>query len=93
MSTTNTPSLADRMGSKPLDAGSATFTPGATGQTSWADEVASPTVNAQENPLESKLAQAQGDGATAGDAGSGLHDTQYGKISRSRETFGTNLFL
>lgn len=78
MSADNAPSLADRMGARPLDAASATFTPGAAGQTSWADEVASPTVNATENPLESTLGKAQVDGASAGEAGSGLHDTQYG---------------
>jgi ATP-dependent RNA helicase DDX19/DBP5 len=63
-------SLADRIG-KPLDAASTTFTPSATGSSSWADEVASPTVAPPENPLE----QAQGDGSA--DDGSGLQDVQY----------------
>lgn len=75
MADNNIPSLADRMGSKPLDAGSATFTPGASApSSSWADEVASPTVaKANENPLET----AQVDGASGVDHGSGLHDAQY----------------
>lgn len=66
----DTPSLADRMGSR-LDAASSSFTPGAAGQ-SWADEVASPIAK-NENPLE----QAQVDGASSLESGSGLHDASY----------------
>lgn len=65
-------SLADRIGSKPLDAGSSSFTPGTS---SWADEVASPVVEQKES--ESSLDDAQGDGTTEDMGGSGLHDAQY----------------
>ncbi|KUJ18020.1 ATP-dependent RNA helicase-like protein dbp5 [Mollisia scopiformis] len=62
------------MGSKPLDAASSIFTPGAAGSsTSWGDEMASPTVaNPNQNPLD----QAQVDGS-AGENSSGLHDGSY----------------
>lgn len=73
MSDSNTPSLADRIGTKPLDAGSASFTPASGPSSSWADEVASPTTKVTENPLE----KAQTDGATDVSNGSGLHDAQY----------------
>lgn len=77
-------SLADRI-TKPLDAGSATFSPAsapapasaapAQDSSSWADEVASPTgaPGEEKNPL----ADAQVDGAAEKDGGSTLHDTQY----------------
>jgi ATP-dependent RNA helicase DDX19/DBP5 len=65
-----TPSLADRMGVKPLDAASTSFTPATS---SWADEVASPIgAKANENPLE-----AQTDGASEVNQGSGLHEGSY----------------
>ncbi|KAF8857784.1 ATP-dependent RNA helicase-like protein dbp5 [Acephala macrosclerotiorum] len=73
MSNSNTPSLADRIGTKPLDAGSASFTPASGPSSSWADEVASPTTKVTDNPLE----KAQTDGATDVSNGSGLHDAQY----------------
>ncbi|CZS88171.1 probable RNA helicase DBP5 [Rhynchosporium agropyri] len=65
-------SLADRIGAKPLDAGSSSFTPG---KTSWADEVASPVV--EQNREESSLEAAQVDGTAENLGGSGLHDAQY----------------
>lgn len=66
----DTPSLADRMGAKPLDAATTSFT---LGSSSWADEVASPTIaNANENPLEAQI-----DGASEANHGSGLHDGSY----------------
>lgn len=64
----DTPSLADRMAAKPLDAASTSFTPAA----SWADEVASPVAKANENPLEG-----QTDGASEIHQGSGLHEGSY----------------
>ncbi|KAH7399879.1 putative ATP-dependent RNA helicase dbp5 [Cadophora sp. MPI-SDFR-AT-0126] len=65
-------SLADRIGTKPLDAGSSSFTPG---KSSWADEVASPVIEQKES--ESSLGDAQGDGTVEPLGGSGLHDAQY----------------
>ncbi|KAL2071209.1 hypothetical protein VTL71DRAFT_12444 [Oculimacula yallundae] len=65
-------SLADRIGVKPLDAASSSFTPSGT---SWADEVASPIIEKKEE--ESSLADAQGDGTVEPLGGSGLHDAQY----------------
>lgn len=64
-------SLEGRIGSKPLDAASTSFTPTVPGRTSWADEVASPTVDPSANPLEST----QVDGSA--DNGSGLQEGQY----------------
>lgn len=76
MATPTTPSLADRVGNKPLDAATASFAPAAaTPSTSWADDVASPPPE-ESNPPES-LADAQLDGAAEPHGGSGLHDTQY----------------
>lgn len=66
-------SLADRMGTKPLDAASLTFTPAAS--TSWADEVASPVVEQKE--ADSSLGAAQVDGTVEPLGGSGLHDAKY----------------
>ncbi|KAG4441973.1 RNA helicase required for poly(A+) mRNA export [Cadophora sp. M221] len=65
-------SLADRIGTKPLDASSSSFTPG---KSSWADEVASPVVEQKES--EPSLGDAQGDGTVEPLGGSGLHDAQY----------------
>jgi len=49
------------------------FTPAAA-STSWADDVASPTIP---NAPESTLGDAQTDGAAEPHGGSGLHDAQY----------------
>lgn len=65
-------SLADRMGAKPLETASSTFTP-ASGAAAWADETATPAV---EKP-ESSVAEAQVDGAAEPLGGSGLYDAQY----------------
>jgi ATP-dependent RNA helicase DDX19/DBP5 len=69
--TPKAPSLEDRMGAKPLDATSSTFTPGGP---SWSDEPTSPA--AVEKP-ESSLSEAQVDGSSEPHGGSGLHDAQY----------------
>ncbi len=66
-------SLADRIGGKPLDAASSSFTPGGASN-SWADEVASPVA---EKPESESLADAQVDGTVEPLGGSGLHDAQY----------------
>jgi ATP-dependent RNA helicase DDX19/DBP5 len=63
-------SLEDRIG-KPLDAASTSFTPSAQPSTSWADEVASPTVAEP----SSDLGAAQVDGSA--ESASGLLDNQY----------------
>ncbi|KAK2625887.1 hypothetical protein QTJ16_005199 [Diplocarpon rosae] len=64
--------LAERMGAKPLDGASSTFTP-ASGA-SWAEETAAP---ADQEPEASSLADAQVDGTVENLGGSGLHDAQY----------------
>ena len=66
-------SLADRIGTKPLDAASSSFTPSGTTD-SWADEVASPVA---EKPESESLGDAQVDGTVEPLGGSGLHDAQY----------------
>ncbi|PBP25487.1 ATP-dependent RNA helicase DBP5 [Diplocarpon rosae] len=64
--------LAERMGAKPLDGASSTFTP-ASGA-SWAEETAAP---ADQKPETSSLGDAQVDGTVENLGGSGLHDAQY----------------
>jgi ATP-dependent RNA helicase DDX19/DBP5 len=73
-------SLADRITGPPaskLTAATTSFTPGTSNPpSSWADEVASP-ISTESKQLGGTLEEAQVDGATAPQAGSGLHDAQY----------------
>jgi ATP-dependent RNA helicase DDX19/DBP5 len=68
-------SLADRI-TQPLNAATSSFTPSApaASKESWADEVASPTVEKGE---AGSLGAAQIDGAAEPLGGSQLHDTEY----------------
>lgn len=68
-------SLADRISQPvPLNPASSSFTPTG-GNTSWADEVASPSGEKSEE--HKSLDAAQSDGATQPMGGSSLHDTEY----------------
>ena len=77
-------SLADRI-AKPLDGSTDKFTPAATKvvSTSWADELASPVDAPSKDGPSLGGAQADGaddaqtDGASEPNGGSGLHDAQY----------------